>query len=104
MIITTFQFQKVGILESPHVLPVIGNDAYATSSDQLVGKLVTSLEIFQKEGCMITILQQRSPVIKSHIDGFCVDLVEWIKTSQFNQVFLIRSADSALRIDEQLQG
>jgi len=59
LIVSTFSFEKIGLLDSEYVIPLIGNDTFTANG---TGVLSTAVEVFQKPG--ITIVQQRAPVIK----------------------------------------
>ena len=49
VLVATLQPRTLGALESPNVLPVVGNDAYDTTVSE-PGKLSTALELFAVEG------------------------------------------------------
>eukprot|EP01116_Phalansterium_solitarium_P004954 TRINITY_DN1619_c0_g1_i5.p1 TRINITY_DN1619_c0_g1~~TRINITY_DN1619_c0_g1_i5.p1 ORF type:complete len:124 (-),score=5.28 TRINITY_DN1619_c0_g1_i5:527-898(-) len=53
-------FKKLGALESDAVVPVVGRDAFSTSSPDFT----TSLEVFFLASASLTVVQQRSPVVK----------------------------------------
>lgn len=110
VLITTFSVGKVGSLDSPFVVPMIGNDAIGTS---LNGSLVTSLEgslhhllaylsVFHSPSNQVVLLQQRAPVIKGKQRKFVEDLLAWFKACQFKSIVLLSSVDKITRMDDTL--
>jgi proteasome assembly chaperone 2 len=68
LLISTFSFQKIESIESPYVIPVIGNDTFSPEKNE--GKVSLSLEVFGSKISNLMILQQRAPVITvNHGDG-----------------------------------
>lgn len=101
---TTYSIPVVGYLESRHVTPIVGNDALTPIGS---GALSTNIEIFQYEnqsGQKITLLQQRSAVLKGHNKDFVFDIVQWIKSNKFKEIILLSSTSSNYRTDEQITG
>lgn len=100
----TYSIPVVGYLESKHVTPIIGNDALTPVGQ---GVLSTNIEIFHYEnqnGQKITLLQQRSAVLKGHNKDYVFDLVQWIKSNKFSEIILLSSTSSNYRTDEQISG
>eukprot|EP01095_Lingulamoeba_sp_RSL-Kostka_P007717 TRINITY_DN248_c1_g1_i1.p1 TRINITY_DN248_c1_g1~~TRINITY_DN248_c1_g1_i1.p1 ORF type:complete len:277 (+),score=59.40 TRINITY_DN248_c1_g1_i1:129-959(+) len=95
-------FQQIGWFYSQHLLPIIGNDPF----DSTTGDLFCNLQIYEKvtKDHTFVILQQRSPIMKNHNQDFAVEIVNWIKESKFKEVLYLVSADATRRIDTQIQG
>ncbi|KAI9208709.1 PAC2 family-domain-containing protein [Polychytrium aggregatum] len=102
LIVSTYGLKRVGFLESPWVLPLAGNDAYAKPGDQ-AGVLHTSFEVYQDADSLLTVVQLRSLVIKTKIDLFAKDLQDWIEQSEFKQVVQLTGCDARRRLDPQIQ-
>lgn len=86
---------KVGRLNvSGDVIPFVG-------PDESTG-LTTALEVYSNHPQKLTVLQQRSPVIKSRKANFVKQLTRWIQEENFKQVLILSSIDASLRVDDEL--
>jgi proteasome assembly chaperone 2 len=92
VILTTFQLKRVGFLVSPYVTPSVGN--YTSNS------VTTSLEVFQSTSGSTFYIQQRAPICKGRNREYTLDLVEWIKASEFSEVILLNSAEKSILLQE----
>ncbi|KAL6502522.1 hypothetical protein OROHE_024527 [Orobanche hederae] len=61
LLISSLKADKIGYLDDPNVLPCVGNDAY---SPLPLGKLALPVEAYESSSSALTLVQQRSPVIK----------------------------------------
>jgi len=95
------KLEKVGYLEHPAVLPLAGNDTFETNNK---GTVTLALEVFQLASSGLTILQQRSPVIRQFNAQFASCLAAWIKQHNFRNVLYLASCEGSMRHDSQLQG
>lgn len=100
LIVSTLSLPRVGYLDNPHVLPIVGND----SLDGKNGHLALNLEVFKAPSSNVTFLQQRAPVIKGRNALYAESLINWIKESSFKEVILLFSTDASHRVDLQLTG
>jgi len=100
LIVSTLSLPRVGYLDNPHVLPIVGND----SLDGKNGHLALNLEVFKAPSSNVTFLQQRAPVIKGRNALYAESLINWIKESRFKEVILLFSTDASHRVDLQLTG
>eukprot|EP00658_Telonema_sp_P-2_P002042 TRINITY_DN10775_c0_g1_i2.p1 TRINITY_DN10775_c0_g1~~TRINITY_DN10775_c0_g1_i2.p1 ORF type:complete len:183 (-),score=39.92 TRINITY_DN10775_c0_g1_i2:206-754(-) len=66
--------------------------------------MVTAIDVYHCPDKKLVFVQQRSPLIKGHVDQFVSDLSGWIRQSQFERVLLLSSANAAFRIDSELAG
>jgi proteasome assembly chaperone 2 len=98
VVIATFTLQKVGTLTSPHVVPMIGNDAIGSPQ----GTLVTALEVFSCPDQRVVFLQQRSPIIKGKQSQFVHDLLSWYTNCSMASIILLGSVDKSTRMDDSL--
>lgn len=96
---------NVGRLDtSGDLIPFVGSsEASASTSSSSEGGLVTPLEVYSNASLKLTVLQQRSPVIKSRKGAFVAKLTAWIKQQGFSQVLILSSIDASLRVDDELQ-
>ncbi|CAO1614246.1 unnamed protein product [Sympodiomycopsis kandeliae] len=86
---------KSGRLDvSGDLIPFVG-------PDDLTG-LTTPLEVYTNHSRRLTVLQQRSPVIKSRKANFVRRLTSWIQKENFRQVLIVSSIDASLRRDDEL--
>eukprot|EP01116_Phalansterium_solitarium_P004953 TRINITY_DN1619_c0_g1_i3.p1 TRINITY_DN1619_c0_g1~~TRINITY_DN1619_c0_g1_i3.p1 ORF type:complete len:173 (-),score=5.72 TRINITY_DN1619_c0_g1_i3:367-885(-) len=93
-------FKKLGALESDAVVPVVGRDAFSTSSPDFT----TSLEVFFLASASLTVVQQRSPVVKGQTAQFVQEMWAWIEEMGFKQVIVLGSLDASRRLDFHLAG
>jgi hypothetical protein len=84
----TFQFERVGQLETPYVLPLIGNDTFTAQGS---GILSTALEVFQRG--RLTFVQQRTPVIKVSVCARAHH-ASWEMVSLYFHLFTVWSSSS----------
>ncbi|XP_012573204.1 uncharacterized protein [Cicer arietinum] len=61
LFVSSMDSERVGYLDNPYVLPCVGNDAYGPLPQ---GDLALPLEVYDSPSNALTIIQQRSPVIK----------------------------------------
>jgi len=100
LLISSLNLPRVGFLESPFLLPMVGNDAFSVN----LGKLSTNAEVYQDSQRKMTVLQQRSPIIRNKVTKYVKDLVQWIVKSNFKEIIVLGSIDSSRRIDSQMEG
>ncbi|KAB1207207.1 Proteasome assembly chaperone 2 [Morella rubra] len=61
LMVSSTKAERIGYLDNPYVLPCIGNDAYGPIPQ---GELALPLEAYDSSSNALTLLQQRSPVVK----------------------------------------
>ncbi|SPO30084.1 related to ADD66 - protein involved in 20S proteasome assembly [Ustilago trichophora] len=84
---------KVGRLDPSFCFPFVG--PCDTCSDQK--DLTTALEVFSNGS--LTVIQQRSPVYKSHEITYISRLLSWISSFNFSETLWLTSIDAAARTD-----
>jgi len=92
ILITTFQLKRIGFLVSPYVTPSIGNASN--------NSVTTSLEVFRSNSGSTFYIQQRSPICKGRNRDYTLDLVAWMKDSDFSEVILLNSAEKSILLQE----
>jgi len=100
LLINSFPFEKVGFIEDPNVYPVAGSDAFQDSNSS--SGLSVELEVFHWKEKSLTLLQQRSPVLKRQAEAYVDNLIGWIQKEKFNEIILLTGADASRRFDSQL--
>jgi len=99
LLISTFEIPRVGFLDHPYVLPMVGNDAFTPNGS---GVLTTSLELFFDKPHDLALIQQRAPVVKGRSKDFAESVRKWAISQGFARVILLYSADASYRRDYQM--
>ncbi|XP_068093234.1 proteasome assembly chaperone 2 [Hyperolius riggenbachi] len=103
LIISTLNMTKVGYFYTDCLVPMVGNNPYATNDDN-AKELCTNAEVYTLPSKNLTVLQIRSPLIKKKSRCFRQALLSWIKKSVFAKVVLLSSSHAYQRDDQQLFG
>ncbi|EGC31535.1 hypothetical protein DICPUDRAFT_156595 [Dictyostelium purpureum] len=108
VLICSFEFKRVGFIVDENVIPIVGNDCYTVdgnNNNNNKGVLSTSIEVYQSSQFpLITLVQQRSPIIDGCFSKFSKPLLNWIKTEEFKEIIFISSSNANKRVDSQLFG
>ncbi|KAH7660915.1 Proteasome assembly chaperone 2 eukaryotic protein [Dioscorea alata] len=91
LLISSTGARRVGYLDEPSVLPCAGNDAYGPVP---VGDLALPLEAYASSSHAITLIQQRSPVVKGMMVEFAKNLTNFISISGKKHVIVLSSLSS----------
>uniref|UniRef100_A0A8C5QV93 Proteasome assembly chaperone 2 n=1 Tax=Leptobrachium leishanense TaxID=445787 RepID=A0A8C5QV93_9ANUR len=103
LIIATLNMPKVGYFYTDCLLPMVGNNPYATNEEN-AKELSINAEVYALPSSKLAVLQLRSPIIKKKSKDFCQALISWIKRSSFSKVILLSSSHAYQRVDHQLFG
>nr|ACU20568.1 unknown [Glycine max] len=76
LLISSMGSERVGYLDDPNVLPCVGNDAYGPFPQ---GDLALPLEAYDSLSNALTIIQQRSPVVKGMMIEFAKNMADFLK-------------------------
>ncbi|PON53036.1 Proteasome assembly chaperone, partial [Trema orientale] len=90
LLVSTMKAERVGYLDSPFVLPCVGNDAYGPVPH---GELALPLEVYDSPTNGLTFLQQRSPVVKGMTIEFAKNLADFAAASGKKHVIVLSSLD-----------
>ncbi|EGG09782.1 uncharacterized protein MELLADRAFT_103873 [Melampsora larici-populina 98AG31] len=90
LLIQSTSFKRIGNLDPSNHIPILADSN------------IRPFEVYQTIDHSITILQQRSPVLKSDKQIHISRLSKWIKSQNFSSVLLLISIDSATRTDNHL--
>ncbi|MED6150639.1 hypothetical protein PIB30_074351 [Stylosanthes scabra] len=90
LMVSSMDAERVGYLDDPYVLPCVGNDAYGPSPQ---GILSLTLEVYESHSNALSILQQRSPVVKGRMFEFAKNLADFVAGSGKKHVVILSSLD-----------
>ncbi|XP_061674946.1 proteasome assembly chaperone 2 isoform X2 [Syngnathoides biaculeatus] len=103
LLISTLDLPRVGYLHTDCLIPMAGNNPYATGKED-AGELHTAAEVYAAPELKIAVLQIRAPVVKTKSRRFRQLLLSWIKASGFSRTLVLSSSHAYHRDDQQLQG
>ncbi|NP_001291091.1 proteasome assembly chaperone 2 [Esox lucius] len=103
LIVSTLNMCRVGYLHTDCLIPMAGNNPYATSAEN-ANDLSTSAEVYSSPDLKLAVLQIRSPIIQKKSKKFRKLLVSWMKTSGFSRTVVLSSSHAYQRDDQQLLG
>ncbi|CAA0830913.1 clast3-related [Striga hermonthica] len=90
LLISSLKAEKIGYLDDPNVLPCVGNDAYSPSP---LGKLALPLEVYESSSSALTLVQQRSPVIKGMMMEYAKNMANFAAENGKKHVIVLSSLD-----------
>ncbi|CAH9126157.1 unnamed protein product [Cuscuta epithymum] len=90
LFVSSLSAHRVGFIDDPNVLPCVGNDAYSATPP---GQLALPLEVYESCSSGLSILQQRSPVLKGMMVPFAKNLANFAAASRIQHVVLLSSLD-----------
>ncbi|XP_042187689.1 proteasome assembly chaperone 2 isoform X2 [Callorhinchus milii] len=103
LIVSTLALPAVGYIHTDCLVPVAGNNPYATTAENSAD-LCTSSQVYASADQKLAVLQIRSPIVQGKACSFRHKLISWIKESGFSKVVLLSSSHAYQRIDKQLVG
>ncbi|XP_053101000.1 proteasome assembly chaperone 2 isoform X2 [Hemicordylus capensis] len=103
LVISTLGMSKVGYFYTDCLVPMIGNNPYATTGDN-TAELCINAEVYALPSKQLVVLQIRSPFIKNKYRPFCQTLLSWVESCRFAKVVLLSSSHAYQRSDQQLFG
>ncbi|XP_030523280.1 proteasome assembly chaperone 2 isoform X1 [Rhodamnia argentea] len=90
LLVSTLRAERTGFLDDPNILPCIGNDAYGPVPS---GELALPLEAYGSPSNAVTLVQQRSPVIKGMMIEFAKNLADFAVSSGKKHIVVLSSLD-----------
>lgn len=90
LLISSMGSERVGYLDDPNVLPCVGNDAYGPFPQ---GDLALPLEAYDSPSNALTVIQQRSPVIKGMMVEFAKNMADFIAGIGKKHIIVLSSLD-----------
>ncbi|XP_049626093.1 proteasome assembly chaperone 2 [Suncus etruscus] len=103
LIISTLDMCKIGYFYTDCLVPMVGNDPYATAEENST-ELSINAEVYSLPSKKLVVLQIRSIFIKFKSKSFCEKLLSWVKNSDFAKVIVLSSSHSSHCDDLQLGG
>ncbi|XP_051992479.1 proteasome assembly chaperone 2-like [Xyrauchen texanus] len=103
LIISTLNMPRVGHIHTDCLIPMAGNNPYATSTDEAF-QLSTNAEVYCHSDLKLTVLQIRTPIVQTKVSSFRKLMVSWIKSCGFLRTVLLSSSHAYQRDDQQLLG
>ncbi|XP_061450953.1 proteasome assembly chaperone 2 isoform X2 [Rhineura floridana] len=103
LVISTLGMSKVGYFYTDCLVPMVGNNPYATTEENAT-ELCINAEVYAVPSKQLAVLQIRSPFIKNKYRPFCQTLLSWVKSCGFAKVVLLSSSHAYQRNDQQLCG
>nr|DAD46887.1 TPA_asm: hypothetical protein HUJ06_016824 [Nelumbo nucifera] len=94
LLVSSMGADRVGYLDDPFVLPCVGNDAYGSASR---GDLALPLEAYDSPSNALSLIQQRSPLVKGKMVEFAKSLADFAISSRKNHVVVLSSLDAGRR-------
>ena len=85
-------------LDARYCVPFVG-----ASTEDSQPALRTPLQVFTFPKSKLTIIQQRSPILKTHKDQFVANLGKWAQEKGFCEIICLAGIDAGLRTDTQMQ-
>ncbi|KAM4630767.1 proteasome assembly chaperone 2 [Polymixia lowei] len=103
LIVSTLNMRRVGYIHTDCLIPMVGNNPYATSAEN-AEELHTAAEVYTAAEMKLAVLQIRAPIIQTKFRKFRKLMVSWIKASEFSRTVVLSSSHAYQRDDQQLQG
>ncbi|KAK4258704.1 hypothetical protein QN277_005125 [Acacia crassicarpa] len=90
LLVSSLGSERVGYLDDPHVLPCVGNAAYGPVPQ---GEVALPLEVYDSPSNALTVIQQRSPVVKGMMLEFAKNLSDFVAACGKKHIVLLSSLD-----------
>lgn len=90
LLIASTKAERIGYLDDPNVLPCVGNDAYTPTPQ---GDLALPLEAYESPSNALTLIQQRSPVVKGMMVEFAKNLADYAVACGKKHIVILSSLD-----------
>ncbi|KAI5661020.1 hypothetical protein M9H77_20343 [Catharanthus roseus] len=90
LLISSLRAERIGYFDDPNVLPCVGNNAYSPSPP---GDLALPLEAYESSSNGLTLIQQRSPVVKGMMVDFAKNLSNFAFENGKKHAIILSSLD-----------
>ncbi|KAG9338265.1 hypothetical protein JZ751_026070 [Albula glossodonta] len=101
LMISTLNMPRVGYLHTDCLIPMVGSNPYAASTDNST-ELCTAAEVYSLPDLKLAALQIRTPIIQTKQKQFRKLIISWIKSSGFTRSILLSSSHAYQRDDQQI--
>lgn len=90
LLISSTRAERIGYFDDPNILPCVGNDAYYPTPQ---GELALPLEAYDSSSNALTLVQQRSPVVKGMMIEFAKNLAIFAAATGKKHIVVLSSLD-----------
>ncbi|KAJ4836048.1 hypothetical protein Tsubulata_008947 [Turnera subulata] len=90
LLVSSTRAERIGYLDEPNILPCVGNDAYGPVP---CGHLALPLEAYDSPANTLTLVQQRSPVVKGKMVEFAKNLADFAASTGKKHVIVLSSLE-----------
>ncbi|XP_057965273.1 uncharacterized protein LOC131155842 [Malania oleifera] len=90
LLIASTRAERIGYLDDPNVLPCVGNDAYGPIPQ---GELALPLEAYDSFSNALSLVQQRSPIVKGMMVEFAKNMADFAAATGKKHVLILSSLD-----------
>lgn len=90
LLIASTKAERIGYLDDPNVLPCVGNDAYTPTPQ---GDIALPLEAYESPSSALTLIQQRSPVVKGMMIEYAKNLANFAAACGKKHIVILSSLD-----------
>ncbi|THH06511.1 hypothetical protein EW145_g4032 [Phellinidium pouzarii] len=96
LLIATIGLKQIGIFDARDLVPVAGPREEGSG-------ISTPLELYGKDGVDVVVIQQRSPVVKSHKESFSTSLLMFVQENELGALLFLTGVDLSNRSDAQMR-
>jgi len=104
LLIATLSPRLAGSYYCDSVLPVVGNDPFATHLQTESQQLATAVQVYESAEHRVVIVQQRAPCVRGKAGAYVDELLAWIQACRFKRVVMLTSMFAHERRDVQITG
>ncbi|KAK4562890.1 hypothetical protein RGQ29_005396 [Quercus rubra] len=90
LMVSSTRAERIGFFDDPFLLPCVGNDA---CGPQPQGQLALPLEAYDSSSNALTLVQQRSPVVKGKMVEFAKNLADFAAATGKKHAVVLSSLD-----------
>ncbi|WFD42702.1 hypothetical protein MPSI1_001350 [Malassezia psittaci] len=90
-------FSYVASLDGTDCVPFVG-----PADDPPADHISTALDVYKSKSHDLVVVQQRSPILKTHKKQFVRRLMEWIKEAKLANILVLATLDAAFRSDAEM--
>ncbi|TRM69476.1 PAC2 family-domain-containing protein [Schizophyllum amplum] len=96
LLIASYGLKRLATLDPSYLVPVIGASEYDPSD------LASPIEVYGTENASFAVIQQRSPVLKTHKQDFIDAILSFVNQSGVSALVTLSGVDMSNRMDEQM--
>ncbi|KAF8628876.1 hypothetical protein AX15_003663 [Amanita polypyramis BW_CC] len=96
LLIASLSLRRIATFDSNYFIPVVGG------RDDGEPGVTTPFELYSSDSVNVALIQQRSPVLKSHKQQFVNELLNYVKGAGVSAVLFLSGVDVSNRTDSQM--